>query len=95
MINPITEFKCHLAFTEESDIFNRNLLGAWMLTAFIVGTVYKSNLMAMLIIPRLNLPFDSLESAVNSNIPLVAGKNTQINDAFKVNIRLIHLATNR
>nr|XP_027227208.1 glutamate receptor ionotropic, kainate 5-like [Penaeus vannamei] len=42
----------------------RTVFALWMLTAFIIATVYKSNLKAMLIVPKVQVPFDSLEEMV-------------------------------
>ncbi|XP_050727622.1 glutamate receptor ionotropic, kainate glr-3-like isoform X2 [Eriocheir sinensis] len=46
------------------------LTGLWLLLALILVTVYRSNLKAMLILPKLNLPFDSLEELTNTRIPV-------------------------
>lgn len=48
----------------------RVLTGVWLLLALILVTVYRSNLKAMLILPKLNLPFDSLEELSNTRIPV-------------------------
>ncbi|XP_076034764.1 glutamate receptor ionotropic, kainate glr-3-like [Oratosquilla oratoria] len=36
----------------------------WMLFCFLVGSMYKSNLMAMLILPKVNIPFNNLAEMV-------------------------------
>ena len=46
----------------------RLAVGLWLLASLIISTVYRSNLKAMLIIPKLELPFDSLEELVESGI---------------------------
>nr|XP_045625395.1 glutamate receptor 2-like [Procambarus clarkii] len=46
----------------------RVLTGTWLLMAFVLGSVYRSNLMAMLTLPILQLPFNSLEELVQTNI---------------------------
>ncbi|KAK4319598.1 hypothetical protein Pmani_009488 [Petrolisthes manimaculis] len=50
----------------------------WLLAAFLLGTVYRCNLKAMLIIPRLFLPFDSLEELVNNGITTVVFRGSSI-----------------
>ncbi|XP_063612657.1 glutamate receptor 1-like [Penaeus indicus] len=47
----------------------RFIRGLWLLSALIIGSVYRSNLKAMLILPRLRLPFNSLEELVETDIP--------------------------
>ncbi|XP_042888517.1 glutamate receptor-like [Penaeus japonicus] len=44
------------------------IAGLWLLMMLIVNTVYRSNLKAMLILPRLDLPFDTLSELVETNI---------------------------
>ncbi|KAK3857794.1 hypothetical protein Pcinc_035975 [Petrolisthes cinctipes] len=50
----------------------------WLLAAFLLGTVYRCNLKAMLIIPRLFLPFDSLEELVNTGITTIVFRGSSI-----------------
>ncbi|XP_050707201.1 glutamate receptor ionotropic, kainate glr-3-like [Eriocheir sinensis] len=38
--------------------------GVWLLSSLIIAIVYRSNLKAMLIIPKVNLPFNNLEEMV-------------------------------
>ena len=47
----------------------RVLSGTWLLMAFILATVYRSNLKAMIIIPKFRLPFNSLEEMLETDIP--------------------------
>ena len=47
---------------------DRIAVGTMMLSCFIIGTVYKSNLMAMLITPRIVKPFDSLPKLLETNL---------------------------
>ncbi|XP_071514364.1 glutamate receptor ionotropic, kainate glr-3-like [Panulirus ornatus] len=47
----------------------RVITGLWLLMSFIVGTVYRSNLKAMLIIPKLHLPFNSVQELLETDIP--------------------------
>lgn len=49
----------------------RVLWGMWLLAALIVGSVYRSNLKAMLILPKLRLPFDNLQELTQTDIPCV------------------------
>ncbi|XP_042892142.1 glutamate [NMDA] receptor subunit 1-like [Penaeus japonicus] len=49
----------------------RILWGMWLLVALIVGSVYRSNLKAMLILPKLRLPFDNLQELMDTDIPCV------------------------
>ncbi|KAG7156482.1 Glutamate receptor 1-like 10 [Homarus americanus] len=49
----------------------RIIAGTWLLMAFILGSVYRSNLKAMLILPKLRLPFNSLEELVQTDIPCI------------------------
>ena len=37
------------------------LVGVWLLASFIVATVYKGNLKAALIAPKINIPFRSFQ----------------------------------
>ncbi|ROT82647.1 Variant Ionotropic Glutamate Receptor [Penaeus vannamei] len=49
---------------------SRVLTCFWLLVAFILTTVYRSNLKAMLILPKVDLPFDNPEELVESGIPV-------------------------
>ena len=53
-------------------------LGLWMLTSLIVGTVYRSNLKAMIIIPKLELPFDNMESLIKSGLDTAVIEGTSM-----------------
>ncbi|KAG0727079.1 hypothetical protein GWK47_004065 [Chionoecetes opilio] len=44
--------------------------GLWFMTSLIIATVYRSNLKAMLIMPRIHLPFDNLEELYQSQYPI-------------------------
>ncbi|XP_045104367.1 glutamate receptor 4-like [Portunus trituberculatus] len=46
----------------------RIMAGAWMLISFVLATIYRSNLKAMLILPYINLPFNSVEELVQTDI---------------------------
>ncbi|XP_076044893.1 glutamate receptor ionotropic, kainate 2-like isoform X2 [Oratosquilla oratoria] len=41
--------------------------GMWVLTTLIIATVYKSNLKAMLISPKMDIPFNNFEELVERN----------------------------
>ncbi|ROT84493.1 Variant Ionotropic Glutamate Receptor [Penaeus vannamei] len=63
----------------------RVLGGAWLLAAFIIATVYKSNLKAMIIIPKVNLPFTNLEEMIEQDkIPYMLMGGSLVYDIFKV-----------
>ncbi|KAK8395466.1 hypothetical protein O3P69_006258 [Scylla paramamosain] len=53
-------------------------VGVWMLTSLIVGAVYRSNLKAMLIIPKLELPFDSMEGLTESGLTTAVIEGTSM-----------------
>ncbi|XP_068235944.1 glutamate receptor 2-like [Palaemon carinicauda] len=48
----------------------RLLSGLWLLMALIISTLYRSNLKAMLILPKIVLPFNNIQELVRSDIPL-------------------------
>ncbi|ROT72278.1 Variant Ionotropic Glutamate Receptor [Penaeus vannamei] len=52
--------------------------GLWLLSALIVSSVYRSNLKAMLILPKLRLPFDSMEELLEANIPTYVADGTML-----------------
>ena len=60
------------------------LTGLWLLLALILITVYRSNLKAMLILPKVNLPFDSLEQLTLTEIPLWVSPNSVLHVAAMV-----------
>ncbi|XP_076044902.1 glutamate receptor ionotropic, delta-1-like [Oratosquilla oratoria] len=53
-----------LSWTSRSSSSSGLLVGVWILLSFIVSTMYKCNLKAMLISPKIVLPFDSFEELV-------------------------------
>ena len=55
-----------------------------LLSSFILGTVYKSNLMAMLSTPKMVRPFDSLAELVATDIPFKVAAGSVISSIFKV-----------
>ncbi|XP_064098726.1 uncharacterized protein LOC135209919 [Macrobrachium nipponense] len=46
----------------------RVLSTVWLMMSFILVTVYRSNLKAMLILPKVVLPFDNLEQLAETNL---------------------------
>ncbi|XP_066962085.1 glutamate receptor ionotropic, kainate glr-3-like [Macrobrachium rosenbergii] len=44
--------------------------GLWLLASLILSTVYRSNLKAMLILPKIYLPFNNIEELVRSGLPV-------------------------
>ncbi|KAK7065310.1 hypothetical protein SK128_004415 [Halocaridina rubra] len=72
----------------------RVLIGVWLLAAFIIGSVYKSNLAAMLIIPRISLmtklvlqvkiPFNNLEEMLQqTDVPFFLQGGSVLYDTLK------------
>lgn len=53
---------------EDSGAGKKFLLGLWLCVCFIVGTVYKSNLMSKMIAPKVNFPFTNIEEMVNNKV---------------------------
>lgn len=45
-------------------------MGMWLLGTLVMCTLYRSNLKAMLILPKIRLPFDNLEELVEAGITL-------------------------
>ncbi|XP_050728659.1 glutamate receptor ionotropic, kainate glr-3-like isoform X2 [Eriocheir sinensis] len=56
----------------------RMMVGMWLLTGYVVAIVYRCVLKAMLILPSVRLPFDSLEELVQSGLPVAVGDATSI-----------------
>nr|XP_045606463.1 uncharacterized protein LOC123763353 [Procambarus clarkii] len=56
----------------------RVVVGIWLLLTLIVGTVYRSNLNAMLALPKLHLPFNNLEELVDKGIPCFINRGTMV-----------------
>ncbi|KAK7028184.1 hypothetical protein SK128_007356 [Halocaridina rubra] len=44
------------------------ITGIWLLFCLIIGTLYRSNLKAMLILPKIHLPFTNLEELVEAGL---------------------------
>ncbi|XP_066980555.1 glutamate receptor ionotropic, delta-1-like isoform X2 [Macrobrachium rosenbergii] len=45
------------------------VIGTWFVATFVIGSVYRGNLKAMLILPKLRLPFDNLHELIESKLP--------------------------
>ncbi|XP_063876913.1 uncharacterized protein LOC135109464 [Scylla paramamosain] len=61
----------------------RFVAGLWLLSSFIVATVYRSNLKAMLILPRTPLPFNSVNELAATDISAYVIKGSLIDHAIK------------
>ncbi|KAG7169003.1 Glutamate receptor 3-like [Homarus americanus] len=46
----------------------RTVAGMWLVISLVVSTVYKSNLKAMMILPKMRLPFTNLEELLETDI---------------------------
>ncbi|XP_050707666.1 glutamate receptor 4-like isoform X2 [Eriocheir sinensis] len=55
----------------------------WLLASLIVGSVYRSNLKAMLILPRTVLPFNSISELAKTDIPVFVIKGSLLDHAMK------------
>ncbi|XP_063591894.1 glutamate [NMDA] receptor subunit 1-like [Penaeus indicus] len=61
----------------------RAFAGVWLVASLVVGAVYRSNLKAMLILPKFSLPFDSLAQFVETDIQLFTAKNALMDRAIQ------------
>lgn len=75
-------FSILLAQSNSWEVKARFLAGIWLLMVFVVATVYRSNLMAMLISPKVKLPFDSLEELSLTDITVWAPTGSLFHDAM-------------
>ena len=64
----------------------RCMIGMWLLAAFILGNVYRSNLKAMLTIPRINILFDSMDELADSDVPTAILKGTKLDRQIMVGL---------
>ncbi|XP_069163850.1 glutamate receptor ionotropic, kainate 2-like isoform X1 [Procambarus clarkii] len=56
----------------------------WLVTAFIVSTVYTGNLMAMIIIPKVNIPFSNLEEMTEqTKVPYILMGGSVVYETMK------------
>lgn len=56
----------------------------WLLTSFVLATVYRSNLKAMLILPSFNIPFNNPEELVASGRHFLVLEGTNIQYQIEV-----------
>lgn len=66
----------------------RVIMGLWLVGALIVGSVYRSNLKAMLTLPKLRLPFDSLDDLVETDIPTYITEGSMLHQALMVGVEV-------
>ncbi|KAK8381548.1 hypothetical protein O3P69_018561 [Scylla paramamosain] len=63
----------------------RFLAGLWLLTSLIIAIVYRSNLKAMLIVPKVRVPFDSLAELVDqTEVPWTMAHGSIVQSFFSV-----------
>ncbi|XP_063870868.1 glutamate receptor ionotropic, kainate 1-like isoform X2 [Scylla paramamosain] len=62
----------------------RCVTAMWLLAAFILGNVYRSNLKAMLTIPRINIPFDSVDELADSDVPTAILRGSKMHQQIVV-----------
>ncbi|KAG7168991.1 putative Glutamate receptor ionotropic, delta-1-like 43, partial [Homarus americanus] len=58
------------------------LLGRAVLSAFFPSTVYRSNLKAKLITPRISLPFNNIHELVESKIPVFVSESNYVHQTI-------------
>ncbi|KAK3891584.1 hypothetical protein Pcinc_004531 [Petrolisthes cinctipes] len=56
--------------------------GLWLLVSFVIATVYRSNLKAMLILPKIQLPFTTFEQLAATDIHVVFVKGSLVDHAL-------------
>lgn len=76
---------------EPSMTSTRVMAGLWLLTSFVLGTVYRSNLKAMLIIPLVRLPFDTVKELADSSVPLYITHGSFLHQLIVVRLTLCPL----
>ena len=65
------------------------LLTFWMMTSLIVAAIYKGNLKAKLISPKIKLPFANFRELSASDITPIVGLETQLHDFLDVSFILM------
>ncbi|ROT67309.1 Variant Ionotropic Glutamate Receptor [Penaeus vannamei] len=70
----------------------RVIMGLWLIGALIVGSVYRSNLKAMLTLPKLRLPFDSLDDLVKTDIPTYITEGSMLHQALMTHSCPLYIA---
>ncbi|KAK3895010.1 hypothetical protein Pcinc_001243 [Petrolisthes cinctipes] len=63
------------------------VFGTWLFTSLILTIVYRSNLKAMIIIPKETRPFDTLEELIHFPIPQAVIKYTTLHEIIDVSDR--------
>ncbi|KAK4325127.1 hypothetical protein Pmani_004281 [Petrolisthes manimaculis] len=58
----------------------KGLTGLWLLLSLILATVYRSNLKAMIILPKITLPFNNLEELNNAGLPVWVALDSVLSD---------------
>ncbi|XP_063849224.1 glutamate receptor ionotropic, delta-1-like [Scylla paramamosain] len=61
----------------------RLLAGIWLLSSFVLATVYRSNLKAMLILPHFNLPFNSIDEFLQTDIKCFVVESSVVHESIK------------
>ncbi|XP_047483015.1 glutamate receptor 4-like [Penaeus chinensis] len=61
----------------------RVIAGVWLVASLVVGAVYRSNLKAMLILPKFYLPFDTLAQFAATDIQLFTSKSGLMDRAIQ------------
>ncbi|MPD06808.1 hypothetical protein E2C01_102636 [Portunus trituberculatus] len=61
----------------------RSVAALWLLMAFTLGSVYRSNLKAMIIYPRIHLPFSTLDELQRTDISAVIFNGSEIHKHIK------------
>ena len=62
----------------------RSVAALWLLMSFTLGSVYRSNLKAMIIYPRIQLPFSSLDELQRTDISAIIFNGSAIHEHIKV-----------
>ncbi|XP_045108205.1 uncharacterized protein LOC123502971 [Portunus trituberculatus] len=62
----------------------RNVAALWLMMSFTLSSVYRSNLKAMIIFPRIHLPFSSLDELADSNIDSILVNGSAIHTHIMV-----------
>ena len=63
----------------------RILLGCWLVTILIIGTVYRDNLKASLIAPKIEIPFSTVEDLAERDVmPPIVAKDSAFHQLIKV-----------
>ena len=69
---------------EYHSIVYRIFVVVCLMASFIIGTLYKSNLMAMIIKPRIVLPFNSFPELLDTSLRIVVASGSVLYGLFRV-----------